>query len=187
HTLALAGVKAGMSRTMCPSRASPSRNSRPTRDSTFTTPGSYACGKNVHGKLREMTRGASIAACVFIPKSTTLQTTWTIACDWASSPGQPNGMNAAPSFISSPGFGVSRGRLRGAIADGCPGVVQSCAPRVDTIIPRPGMSGAPSPGSDGVAENAFPSLSSAQTYDVSGAPTPAATSGTYPAGPVRPS
>jgi hypothetical protein len=36
------------------------------------------------------------------------------------------------------------------------------------------MSGAPRPGSDGVAENAFPSLSIAATYEVSGAPTPAA-------------
>src|SRR6266542_3360840 len=134
-----------------------------------------------------MTRGASIAACVFMPKSTTLHTTWTIACDCASSPGQPNAMSAAPSFMRRPGFGVRRGRLRGAIADGCPGVVQSCAPRVDTIIPSPGMSGAPRPGSDGVAENAFPSLSMAATYDVSGAPTPAATRGTYPTGPERPS
>jgi len=115
---------------------------------------------------------------VFIPKSTMLHTTWTIACDCASSPGQPNGMSAAPSFMSSAGFGVSRGRLRGAIADGWPGVVQSCAPRVDTIMPSPGMSGAPRPGSDGVAENAFPSLSIAATYAVSGAPTPPASRGT---------
>src|SRR5947209_2783521 len=55
------------------------------------------------------------------------------------------------------------------------------------MIPRPSTSGAPSAGSDGVAENALPSASIAQQYDVSGEPTPAATRGTYPRGPDRPS
>src|SRR5204862_6843188 len=107
-----------------------------------------------------------------------LQPAWAIAWLWASSPGQPNGMRSALALMSKARFGVSRGRLRGAIADGWPGAVQSCAPRVDTIMPRPGTSGAPRPGSDGVAENALPSLSIAATYDVSGAPTPPATRGT---------
>jgi hypothetical protein len=124
-----------------------------------------------------MTRGASIAACTFIPKSTMLQTVWTIAWHCASSPGQPKGMSARPSFMSSAGFGVRRGRLPGAIAEGWPGVVHSCAPRVLTMMPSPSTSGAPSPGSDGVAENAFPSASIAQQYEVSGAPTPVATRG----------
>jgi len=67
--------------------------------------------------------------------------------------------------------------VRGAIADGWPGVVQSCAPRVLTMIPSPSTSGAPRPGSDGVAENALPSASIAQQYEVSGAPTPDAIRG----------
>src|SRR5436190_782598 len=104
-------------RMTCPRRARPSRTSGEIRPSTVSTPGSYACGWNVHGNEREMTRGASIAACVFISKSTRLQTTWTIAWHCASSPGQPNGMRARPAFIRSAGFGVRRGRLFGAVAD----------------------------------------------------------------------
>ena len=124
-----------------------------------------------------MTRGASMAACVFIPKSTMLQTTCTIAWHCASSPGHPKGMSALPSLMRSAGFGVRRGRLPGAIAEGCPGVVQSCAPRVETIMPKPRTSGAPSAGSDGVAAKAFPSASIAHAKEVSGAPTPSAIRG----------
>ena len=58
-----------------------------------------------------------------------------------------------------------------------PGVWLSYLLGVLTMIPRPSTSGEPRPGSDGVAENALPSASIAQQYEVSGAPTPDATRG----------
>src|SRR5678815_2082014 len=67
------------------------------------------------------------------------------------------------------GLGVRRGRLPGARAAGCAGSVQFCEPREDGQSPVPGMTGVPLEPSLGVVENALPSLSITQAYEVSAA------------------
>ena len=60
-----------------------------------------------------------------------------------SPPGVPNGMTACPfPMTAMAGFGVSRGRLKGAISDGWPATVQDCEPRPDGTSPVPGINSA---------------------------------------------
>ena len=85
-------------------------------------------------------------------------------------PGVPIGMKARPSRKTMAGAGVRRGRLPPATRLGWPGESHPCDPLGDTTQPTPGMSGESTPGSLGVAENALPSASTTQTYEVSSEP-----------------
>ena len=91
-----------------------------------------------------------------------------MAWHWASPPGVPNGIHGLPSLNASRAFGVSRGRLPGARAEGWRGSSHDCVPRPDGVKPRLGATGAIDSVSDGVTENMLPHLSTAQAYDVSG-------------------
>src|SRR6185503_4797834 len=90
-----------------------------------------------------------------------------MAWHWTSPPGVPNGRMNLPRRIAIPGFGVRRGRFRGATAAGWSGSVQDCDPREDTHNPVPGTTGVSPEMSLGVAEKALPNRSMTQTYDVS--------------------
>src|ERR1700694_2220999 len=102
-----------------------------------------------------------------------LRNTCNIACACTSPPGVPSGIGLPSGSIAIAGLGVRRGRLPGATDDACAGSAQLCDPRDDGHRPVPGMTGVSYDGSLGVAENALPSLSITQTYDVSCAPTAA--------------
>src|ERR1700720_3115698 len=110
-----------------------------------------------------------------MPKTLTLRNTCSIACGCTSPPGVPKGMYTLPFLKAIAGLGVSRGRLPGATEDGCVGSAHDCVPLPEQRIPTPGMMGVLFDPSLGVHENAFPSLSMTQRYDVS--PGPGASSG----------
>src|SRR5215210_3602954 len=84
-----------------------------------------------------------------------------------SLPGEPKGMYTFPFFKVSAGLGVRRGRFPGASAAGCAGSVHDCEPRDEGHKPVPGITGVALEPSLGVAENALPSRSITQAYDVS--------------------
>src|SRR4051812_920112 len=79
-------------------------------------------------------------------------------------------MYALPFFSASAGLGVRRGRLPGATDDGCVGSPHDCVPRPEQRIPTPGTIGVLFEPSEGVHENALPSLSITHRYDVSPGP-----------------
>src|SRR5439155_206620 len=85
--------------------------SRGSRLSASTLPGDITCGQNESGKLREATRGISIACWIGMPKTATFKNTWSIACCWTSPPGVPNG-SGRPSSKAMAGAGVRGGRIR---------------------------------------------------------------------------
>ena len=66
-------------------------------------------------------RGASSAACTFMPWSTTLETNCACACAWFSPPMMPNPMCTLP-FSMNPGMMVWNGRLRGRERVGMRGI-----------------------------------------------------------------
>ena len=107
-------------------------------------------------------RGASTAACGVMPKTRRFSRTCSIAWTWTSPPGLPNGITLPSAAKAMAGFGVSRGRLPGATADGWPGTPQDWQPRVDGTSPVPGTTGASNALSLGVAETALPSRSTTQ-------------------------
>src|SRR6516165_1694893 len=81
------------------------------------------------------------------------------------------------------GFGVSRGRLPGATADGCRGSAHDCEPREEGDRPVPGMTIESLDTSLGLMEIALPQRSITPTNDVSNGPSATrsfATSGERP-------
>ncbi len=133
------------------------------RPSTSSLPGAIGWGQKESGKLREATRGASMASWIDSPKTATLRKTWSMACCWTSPPGVPKGMRSAPPRNAIAGAGVSRGRLPGATTLGWAGSSQPCDPRGETTHPTPGTTGPSTLKSLGVAEKALPSASTTAT------------------------
>src|SRR5262245_40746688 len=64
-------VQAPLTFSLWPRAMSACRVASGIRDSTELSPGYIVCGNGDAGKLRVVQRGASIACCTFMPKSTT--------------------------------------------------------------------------------------------------------------------
>src|SRR5712691_947110 len=109
-------VQGPATRSLCPRLISASRTASGTRCSTDISPGYIVCGNGDAGKLRVAQRGASIASCTFIPKSTTFKSVWIVRNTWSSPPGLPTIMNGWPPFMMSVLCSVLRGRFPGASA-----------------------------------------------------------------------
>src|SRR5688572_19819332 len=105
-----------------------------------------------------------------MPKTLMLRNTWSIACGCTSPPGVPKGMYTLPPLNARAGLGVRRGRFPGATDEGCSGSPHDCVPRPEQRMPTPGMIGVLFEPSLGVHENALPSLSITQRYEVSPGP-----------------
>ena len=71
-------VHAPVTRTLWPRDVSACRVASGIRASTYISPGYIVCGNGDAGKLRDDHRGASIACCTFIPKSTMFRSVWMV-------------------------------------------------------------------------------------------------------------